>query len=356
LPVMEGLRRKAIWVALATSGLMGISLGVGFAQLDREVIMDPAGYALARPQSQAVPYSQENLRSALQLGGGQVFEITGDASNVRRFYQGSHSIVSLDLTTSSGETLQLQIPSDLKAISSGDMVRVLARVSSSSQEFAVLEVIGIVSELDLIAASVGLKDASQLGTIGWLNGYNPGPPSSGQPYLPGSAQQASIPTAPESSRVQAYKDLIASYNPDLPPQDLETVTRGVLMYSGYYGIQPALAVALFACESGFHPKAVSSAGAQGLGQLMPGTAAGLGVMDSFHPLQNVEASLRLLRGHLSKFTDKEPAQQLSLALACYNAGSATVEKYGGVPPYSETINYITKVSRLFAQLYQQGYR
>lgn len=325
-----------------------------------EFISDPAGYLSSRSYLQVVPYSRQNLTVALQRGGGQVFEIVGDVSSIKQWTEGWRTFIGLDLTTANGEVVRLQMPGDVKPLSvrDGDVARVLARLTTASQEYAYLEVIGVVTELDLIAYGVGLKDRSQVGTIGWVNGFSPRLENYGQPYLPSTGQGAG--TAPARSvgeaALESYKGLIASYNSSLTAQELELFARGLLTYSRAYGLQPALAAALFACESGFRPKAVSRAGAQGLGQLMPGTAAGLGVVDAFDPLQNMEASLRLLRGHLLRFTQLEPAQQLALALACYNAGSGAVDRYSGVPPYSETRNYITKVSSLFSQLYQQGYR
>jgi soluble lytic murein transglycosylase-like protein len=105
-----------------------------------------------------------------------------------------------------------------------------------------------------------------------------------------------------------------------------------------YGVDPVLLSSVARQESGFDPSAVSHAGAQGLMQLMPGTAAGLGVSDAFDPSQAVDGAARLLRQLLGRFDGR-----VDLALACYNAGPGAVDRYHGVPPYPETRNYVRSV-------------
>jgi soluble lytic murein transglycosylase-like protein len=104
------------------------------------------------------------------------------------------------------------------------------------------------------------------------------------------------------------------------------------------GIDPALLKGLVSQESGFDPNARSGAGALGLTQLMPGTAAGLGVTNPLDPVQSLQGGAKYLRQQLDRFGGDE-----KLALAAYNAGPGAVQKYGGVPPYTETQNYVTSV-------------
>jgi soluble lytic murein transglycosylase-like protein len=105
-----------------------------------------------------------------------------------------------------------------------------------------------------------------------------------------------------------------------------------------YGIDPALLKGLIRQESNFNAAARSSAGAQGLTQLMPGTAASLGVTDASDPAQAIDGGAKYLKQQLDRF-----GGDVSRALAAYNAGPGAVAKYGGVPPYAETQNYVQKV-------------
>ena len=107
-----------------------------------------------------------------------------------------------------------------------------------------------------------------------------------------------------------------------------------------YGLSPQLLAAVGKVESGFNAGAVSPAGAEGLMQLMPSTAASLGV-DPFDPAQAIDGAARLLSQNLAQFGGSVP-----LAVAAYNAGSGAVQTYGGIPPYPETQNYVQQVMSL----------
>jgi soluble lytic murein transglycosylase-like protein len=113
-----------------------------------------------------------------------------------------------------------------------------------------------------------------------------------------------------------------------------------------YNVDPALLRGLIRQESNFNANATSPAGARGLTQLMPGTAAALGV-DPSVPAQAIEGGAKYLRQQLDKFGN-DPAK----ALAAYNAGPGAVQRYGGVPPYAETQNYVRKVLAYAAEYRQ----
>jgi soluble lytic murein transglycosylase-like protein len=125
----------------------------------------------------------------------------------------------------------------------------------------------------------------------------------------------------------------------VPPAQIDALVE---QNAAAWQVDPALIKAVIANESGFNANATSKAGAQGLMQLMPETAASLGVRDAYDPAQNVAGGARYLRGLLDRFGgDKR------LAIAAYNAGPGAVEKYGDVPPYAETRNYVQNVLASF---------
>ncbi|MBY0400903.1 lytic transglycosylase domain-containing protein [Myxococcota bacterium] len=127
-----------------------------------------------------------------------------------------------------------------------------------------------------------------------------------------------------------------------PPRRVKVPTERdydhlILQVASQHGVQPGLVKAVIAAESNFRPHAVSRVGAQGLMQLMPATAADLGVERPFGVVENIDGGVRYLRAMLDRFGD------VARALAAYNAGPGAVDRHRGVPPYAETRAYIRRV-------------
>ena len=119
------------------------------------------------------------------------------------------------------------------------------------------------------------------------------------------------------------------------PKEFESIINSCALE---YGVDKSLVKAVIQAESGYNPNAVSRKGAAGLMQLMPKTAECLKVSNSLDPSENIRGGVRYLKFLLDTFKG-----DVTLALAAYNAGLAKVAKYGGVPPYEETRNYVSKV-------------
>jgi Transglycosylase SLT domain len=135
-------------------------------------------------------------------------------------------------------------------------------------------------------------------------------------------------------------------DPSKPPAPPATgpFSEFVAAAAARYGVEAELINSVIAVESNFDPKAVSRKNARGLMQLLPETAARLGVKNIFDPEENIDAGTRYLRELLQRYKNDLP-----LALAAYNAGSERVEQYGRVPPYAETISYVRRVKRHYDQ-------
>lgn len=154
----------------------------------------------------------------------------------------------------------------------------------------------------------------------------------GEVGVPAEALQGFVPDEVLEELAAAVAEIPAAGADDLHRLAAEAARR--------HGLAPELVRAVVKVESAFRPDAVSPKGARGLMQLMPGTAAELGVVDVFDPRQNLDGGARHLRTLVDRYNG-----DLRLALAAYNAGAGAVARHGGVPPYRETRDYVERVLR-----------
>jgi soluble lytic murein transglycosylase-like protein len=147
---------------------------------------------------------------------------------------------------------------------------------------------------------------------------------------PSQATGAPVPVAPMAAVSGKMSERVKAFKPTIEA------------LSQQHGVDSKLVMALIKQESGFNPNAVSSAGAQGLMQLMPATAKGLGVTNPMDPTQNLAGGIKYLKSMLDRHNGNIP-----LALASYNAGPGAVAKYDGIPPYKETQNYVRSILKTY---------
>jgi len=157
-------------------------------------------------------------------------------------------------------------------------------------------------------------------------------------FLSGLSGGREIPAAPQEARVETAPAQSAPAVADAEGEvDLDAYVKEV---AARYNVPADLVAAVIEAESAKNPRAVSRRGARGLMQLMPKTAARLGVDDPFDPRANIEAGVRHLRAMMDIFGDNLP-----LVLAAYNAGEVAVIKHRGVPPYRETRAYVKRIMK-----------
>lgn len=155
---------------------------------------------------------------------------------------------------------------------------------------------------------------------------------------------AAAPTASSNNpaAVRAYARVLCKINPHLPNWQSRDLAKHLLVNANRWKMDANILVAIVSVESAWRTHARSSAGALGLGQLMPGTARTLRV-NPHDPYQNLQGSARYLFGLLTKY--RRSPHRYALAFAAYNAGPKAVADFGGIPPYAETQHYVVKVMR-----------
>jgi len=185
-----------------------------------------------------------------------------------------------------------------------------------------------------VSSRLSLPAATLLATIVWAA------PAGAETFKltapDGTVHFTNAPTDPQYQRMGVTSGTAAGWL-RLPDGDTAPYLQEIRDAAERHGLPFKLVSAVIRAESGFNPRAVSPKGARGLMQLMPTTAATLGVRNSFDPRQNIEGGVRHLRSLIDRFIN------LPFALAAYNAGEKAVVQYGGIPPYPETQDYVTKV-------------
>lgn len=157
------------------------------------------------------------------------------------------------------------------------------------------------------------------------------------------------PVAAQFAGLDAYAATLRVFDPALDRGAARRLAGCVVAESDSAGIDARLIVALVAVESSWESGAVSRAGARGLGQLMPDTAAELGV-DATDDAENLHGTVVYVRALLARYAGAPPARRYALALAAYNAGPGAVDRYGGIPPFPETQRYVARVMSLWRRL------
>lgn len=328
----------------AVSHFLQVRRGLGSALL-------PGGQ-MAAAQADPAGYAGRTFEVSAQVGGF----VTADDVRTALLSLGTLSL-AVRMPSGAGDPVWL---------ASGQSVRALVRVEAGGN--------GLSSpHLSLLAAAPE-ADVAALERRGTLRAALP---SRGAPSLraQASARQwgleaegmaSAAVAAPPGLSARArliyapYRQAVRNMNPRLAQSDVDKITSSILYFSDRNDVDPRLIMAMIICESGFDLHSTSRTGAAGLGQLMPGTARGLGVTDPYDPVQNIAASVHLLRGHLDAYGGAPahagviPLSQIALTMAAYNAGPGAVRRYHGVPPYRETRRYVAKVAALYQKMCGKG--
>ncbi len=163
--------------------------------------------------------------------------------------------------------------------------------------------------------------------------------------VPAAAESAATPAAGPTTAM--YAAVLQTINPKLPLEKAQAYARSVMADAWRTHLDPRFIMSIVTVESRWRANAVSRTGARGLGQLMPATAATLGV-NAWNAAENLRGTSAYLKTLMDHFAGKPNA--VTLAIAGYNAGPNAVERFNGIPPYGETQHYVVKVLRVWKQL------
>lgn len=217
-----------------------------------------------------------------------------------------------------------------------------ARQGGSTASFA--------AALDAASAGSGAgQGATATASAGIPAASTPAPPAAYAPtgYAPATSVSAMPLTVSSTPPTVSATPPTGSTTPPTGGSTATPYDGAIAQAAARYNLDPAVLHGLIQQESGFNPNSRSSAGALGLTQLMPGTASSLGVANPLDPVESIEGGARYLSQMMSRFGGNTEE-----ALAAYNAGPGAVSQYGGVPPYAETQDYVSKVLG-YADAYRQ---
>jgi soluble lytic murein transglycosylase-like protein len=287
---------------------------------------------------------------------GAVLELEGSVTGIFSDINGSGLLLRLPdgqsaLLMARGNDIDLNVGVTLRtlarAVANTPMLDVVALTRVGEQEdeevdpanFTIITNVGAAAIPNRVDTALAGRPANAADPL-----LRPTVPTITVPVVPAPAPAPTVPFYKRPEVLQAYSDKILEYNAKLGAAGALHIAAHLLEESARYGVDPRLVFALVRYESCFNPRAVSRSGAQGLGQLMPKTAIGLAVYDSFDVGQNLNGTVHYLSGQLTRFG------HVSYALAAYNAGPGAVKRYGGVPPYAETQAYVRNIWSLYCQL------
>jgi hypothetical protein len=282
--------------------------------------------------------------------------------------------VSFLLTLGDKTALLLDAPvADTRMVSevNNQTLRVLAKVAENKHGNVVpLEVLGITYDGEVtlrekeaaaqeaaghqqVTRTVSRGSSPKFSSRGSYGGQAEGSYQANPSEISELARQS---LSPEAQAIYpVYRNFILKCNKRLTAKELDDITVGVLYFSAKHKVDPRLVCAMIIAESDFNPRSTSSKGAMGLGQVMPDEARDHRLTNPYDPIQNVRASVNLLKMKLNLYNEGSPDGQLTLrqvqlALAAYNAGAGAVKKYGGIPPYKETQGYVKRILKLYNEL------
>ncbi|HEY3413629.1 MAG TPA: lytic transglycosylase domain-containing protein [Armatimonadota bacterium] len=270
-----------------------------------------------------------------------VLELRGVIAGVSR----SDTASTVLLRVSDADTVFIQGSLDAQLPGSGESARALVSV----QENGNMSLVSLVTETE-----IGDRQIDPPSPKPAVKAPSTGKPSKlpvRWPVPMRNRQTLASRTGLSPDGLALYTQVVMQFNPRLTLAQADVISRSIVESSYARGVDARLIMAIFATESGFKPNARSRTGAMGLGQLMPGTARSLGVGNAWDPVQNIQGAVRLIQQHWVSYAAKtnDFRKVFQLVCAAYNAGPNAVKRYGGVPPYRETRNYVKKVAAWYSR-------